>query len=124
MIRPVAASCAAVVLAAVLSGCVATVNGSAVQAREGGPQSVNVPTLAASDLDGVLLSVGAVNGIMDATGIRQAASSEDMSDNSDAVSDIDCLGAIYGAPTSARWRAGTPRCCPPPPRRGSRAPRR
>ena len=96
MIRPVPAACAAVMLGALLSGCVATVGGTAVQAHGAGPTSVNVPKLAESDLGRVLLSVGAINGIMDATGIRQAASSEDMSDNSDAVSDLDCLGAIYG----------------------------
>lgn len=84
-------------LGAVLSGCVATVGGTAVQARGAGPVSVNVPKLEESDLDQVMLSVGAINGIMDATGIRQAASTQGMSDNSDAVSDIDCLGAIYGA---------------------------
>ena len=84
-------------LGAVLSGCVATVGGTAVQARGAGPVSVNVPKLEESDLGQVMLSVGAINGIMDATGIRQVASTEGMSDNSDAVSDIDCLGAIYGA---------------------------
>jgi hypothetical protein len=84
-------------LGAVLSGCVATVGGTAVQARGAGRTSVNVPKLEESDLGRVLLSVGAINGIMDATGIRQVASTEGMSDNSDAVSDIDCLGAIYGA---------------------------
>jgi hypothetical protein len=97
VIRPVPAACAAVMLGVVLSGCVATVGGTAVQARGGGPTSVNVPTLEESDLDRVLLTVGAINGIMGATGIRQTASSEDMSDHSDAVSDLDCLGAIYGA---------------------------
>jgi len=84
-------------LGAVLSGCVVTVGGTAVQARGAGPVSVNVPKLEESDLGQVMLSVGAINGIMDATGIRQVASTEGMSDNSDAVSDIDCLGAIYGA---------------------------
>ena len=97
MIRPVPAVCAAVMLGATLSGCVATVGGTAVQAHGVGPTSVDVPRLEKSDLDRVLLTVGAINGIMDATGIRQAASSEAMSDNSDAVSDMDCLGAIYGA---------------------------
>lgn len=97
VIRPVPAACAAVMFGALLSGCATTVGGTAVQARGGGATSVNVPTLEKSDLDRVLLTVGAINGIMDATGIRGAASSEDMSDNSDVVSDIDCLGAIYGA---------------------------
>jgi PknH-like extracellular domain len=97
VIRPVPAVCAAVMLSTLLAGCLSTVGGTAVQAHGGEPTSVNVPKLEESDLNRVLLTVGAVNGIMDATGIRQAASSGDMSDNSDAVSDIDCLGAIYGA---------------------------
>lgn len=97
MTGPVPAACVAVMLGALLSGCVTTVGGTAVQARGTETTSVNVPTLEESDLNRVLLSVGAINGIMDATGIRQAASAEEMSDNSDAVSDIDCLGAIYGA---------------------------
>jgi hypothetical protein len=56
-----------------------------------------VATLEESDLDRVLLSAGEVNGVMGATGIRVTASSQSMSDNSDGVSDVDCLGAIYGA---------------------------
>ena len=97
MIRPVPAVCAALTLGALLSGCVSTVGGNAVQARGGGPGPSEVPTLTESDLARVMLTAGAINGIMNATGIRQSASSEDMSDNSDVVSDVDCLGAIYGA---------------------------
>lgn len=88
--------CVVVIVGGLLSGCASTVGGTAVRAQ-GGPSSVAVHTLAESDLDRVLLSAGAVNGIMGATGIRVTASSEDLSDNSDGVSDLDCLGAIYGA---------------------------
>ncbi|AQT79511.1 sensor domain-containing protein [Mycolicibacterium litorale] len=88
--------CVALIAGSLLSGCVTTVGGAAVRAP-GGPSSIDVPILAESDLDHVLLSPGAVNGIMGATGIRVTASSEDLSDNSDGVSDLDCLGAIYGA---------------------------
>lgn len=89
--------CTAVLVAALLSGCVSTIGGTALRAQGGGPAPGDVPTLVEADLDRVLLSAGAINGIMDATGIRVTASSQNMSDNSDGVSDVDCLGAIYGA---------------------------
>ncbi|KDF01583.1 hypothetical protein Y900_022265 [Mycolicibacterium aromaticivorans JS19b1 = JCM 16368] len=89
--------CAAVLVSVLLSGCVSTVGGTALRGESTGPGSVDVPTLTESDLDRVLLGAGEVNGIMGATGIRMTASSQDMSDNSDGVSDVDCLGAIYGA---------------------------
>lgn len=88
--------CVALIIGGLLPGCASTVGGTAVRAQ-GGPGSVDVHNLTESDLDRVLLNVGAVNGIMGATGIRVTASSEDLSDNSDGVSDLDCLGAIYGA---------------------------
>ncbi|WP_370510205.1 sensor domain-containing protein [Mycobacterium sp. SA01] len=89
--------CAAVLVSVLLSGCVSTVGGTALRADSALPTSVDVPTLTESDLDRVLLSAGEVNGIMGATGIRVTGSSQNMSDNSDGVSDVDCLGAIYGA---------------------------
>jgi PknH-like extracellular domain len=82
---------------ALLSGCVSTVGGTALRAQTSGPISTDVPKLEESDLERVLLSAGEVNGVMGATGIRVTASSQNMSDNSDGVSDVDCLGAIYGA---------------------------
>lgn len=91
------AFCAAVLVGALLSGCVSTVSGTALRGQGAGPTPTNVPKLEESDLDRVLLSAGEVNGVMDATGIRVTASSQSMSDNSDGVSDVDCLGAIYGA---------------------------
>ncbi|QEN13617.1 sensor domain-containing protein [Mycolicibacterium sp. ELW1] len=89
--------CAAVLFSALLSGCESTVGGTALRGQSAGPASFDVPTLTESDLDRVLLTPGEVNGIMGATGIRMTASSQNMSDNSDGVSDVDCLGAIYGA---------------------------
>ena len=89
--------CGVVLLGAALSGCVSSVAGTAVRGESAGPIPVDVPQLTDADLGRVLLSVGAVNGVMDATAMRVSASSEDMSDNSDRVSDTDCLGAIYGA---------------------------
>lgn len=89
--------CTAALVGALLSGCVSTVGGTALRAQGGGPIPGDVPTLEDADLDRILLSAGEINGIMDATGIRVTASSQNMSDNSDGVSDVDCLGAIYGA---------------------------
>lgn len=101
--------CTAVLVGALLSGCVSTVSGTALRGQGAGPVPVGVPELDESDLERVLLSAGEVNGIMDATAIRVTASSEDMSDNSDGVSDVDCLGAIYGAEqlvySGSDWRA-------------------
>lgn len=97
MIRPVPAVCAALVVGVVLSGCASTVQGTAVRAQGGGVAPANLPELKESDLGRVMLSAGEINGIMGATGIRGGGSSDEMSDNSDVVSDVDCLGAIYGA---------------------------
>ncbi|BBX08751.1 sensor domain-containing protein [Mycolicibacterium aichiense] len=89
--------CAALVVSALLSGCVSTVGGTALRGDSADLEMFDVPTLTESDLDRVLLTAGEVNGIMGATGIRMTASSQNMSDNSDGVSDVDCLAAIYGA---------------------------
>lgn len=97
MKRCVPVLCTAFLVGAVVSGCVSTVGGTALPGQAGGPSVTDVPKLEEGDLDRVLLNAGQVNGVMGATGIRVTASSQDMSDNSDGVSDVDCLGAIYGA---------------------------
>ena len=97
MNRPAPVFCTAILVGALLSGCVSTVSGTALRGQGSGPIPANVAELAESDLDRVLLNAGEVNGVMGATGIRVTASSQNMSDNSDGVSDVDCLGAIYGA---------------------------
>ncbi|WP_179468256.1 sensor domain-containing protein [Mycolicibacterium vinylchloridicum] len=97
MNRCAPAFCTAVLVGALLSGCVSTVSGTALRGQGGGPVPTDVARLDESDLDRVLLSSGEVNGVMGATGIRVTASAQSLSDNSDGVSDIDCLGAIYGA---------------------------
>ncbi|SBS79424.1 conserved exported hypothetical protein [uncultured Mycobacterium sp.] len=97
MNRRAPAFCTAVLVGALLSGCVSTVSGTALRGQGAAPTPANVPKLEESDLDRVLLSAGEVNGVMGATAIRVTASSQNMSDNSDGVSDVDCLGAIYGA---------------------------
>lgn len=85
----------AILLCGLTSSCATTITGTAV--RAGGPVPVDVPQLSESDLERVLIRASAVNGIMGAHGMEVVASSEELSDNSDVVSDRDCLGAIYGA---------------------------
>ncbi|GAB7069328.1 sensor domain-containing protein [Mycolicibacterium hodleri] len=88
--------CAAVaVAAAVCSGCANTVKGVAVRDVDANPTDVR--PLRESQLDEVLLSIAQLNGIAGATQMEVALSDERMSDNSDAVSDPDCLGSIFGA---------------------------
>lgn len=85
----------AILLCGLMSACATTISGTAV--RAGGQAPVDVPKLSESDLERVLIRASAINGIMGAHGMEVVASSEDLSDNSDVVSDRECLGAIYGA---------------------------
>lgn len=87
----------ALVAGLLLSGCVSTVVGTAVRANNARPNPEDVPELTESDLDRIMLSIGELNGIAGTTQMKIASTSEEMTDNSDAVSDLDCLGAIYGA---------------------------
>ncbi|MFN8088940.1 MAG: sensor domain-containing protein [Mycobacterium sp.] len=93
--RGISALGCAILLCGLISACATTIEGTAV--RAGGPAPADVPQLSESDLERVLIRASAVNGIMGARGMEVVASSEDLSDNSDVVSDRDCLGAIYGA---------------------------
>jgi outer membrane murein-binding lipoprotein Lpp len=86
----------AVIAASVLlSGCVSTVSGTAVRAQHAAP--IDVPALTEAKLDDVLLSIGELNGIVGSTQMKVTSELEEMTDHSGAVSDPDCLGAIYGA---------------------------
>ena len=78
-----------------LSGCVSTVPGTAVRPHNAAP--VNVPPMTDAKLDGVLLSIGELNGIMGSTQMKVTSKLDEMTDHSGKVSDPDCLGAIYGA---------------------------
>ncbi len=78
-----------------LTGCVSTVAGTAVRARNAGP--VDVPRLDESVLDRVMLSIGELNGIVGSTTMKITNDLDDMTDHSADVSDPDCLGAIFGA---------------------------
>jgi hypothetical protein len=83
------------VAAALLSGCLSTVSGNAVREQHTG--GTDVPLLGMSKLDGVMLSVGALNGIVGSTQMKVAIELQQMNDHSAAVSDPDCVGSIYGA---------------------------
>jgi hypothetical protein len=86
---------AAVGSVVVSSGCTSTVSGVAVRDADAVPADVR--PLRASQLDGVLLSIAQLNGIAGATQMEVVLDGDKMSDNSDAVSDPDCLGSIFGA---------------------------
>lgn len=85
----------AVLVAVLLSGCVSTVDGTAVAGRSAGPREV--APLRESQLDGVLLTIGELNAVMGSTRVEITGDYDDMSDLSAEVSDPDCLGAVYGA---------------------------
>jgi PknH-like protein len=88
--------CAALVAAAVASsGCASTVKGVAVRDVDAKPTDVR--PLREAQLDDVMLSIAQLNGIAGATQMEVVLSGDRMSDNSDAVSDPDCLGSIFGA---------------------------
>ena len=97
---------AATALVAVVasSGCAATVAGSAV--RDGNAAPTDVPPLAESQLDGLLLDLGELNGIVGATQLETIIASREMSSNSDAVSDPVCLGSIFGAEERVYGQSG------------------
>ena len=78
-----------------LSGCVATVPGTAV--RDGHAVPANVPPLDEAALKRVLLSIDEVNEIMGTKNLEVTSEIDDMTDSSNKVSDPDCLGAMFGA---------------------------
>ena len=93
------AACAVVIAASVqLTGCVSTVGGTAVRARNAG--SVDVPPLDESALDDVMLSIGELNGIVGSTTMKISSDLDNMTDQAGGVSDPDCLGALNGAEES------------------------
>ena len=95
MTRPVPAVLLFVVVAfgVVTTGCTSVVEGAAVKAQSSVPAD-NVPPLDESALDGLLLSNRDLNKISGVE-LESFYSSDEMNDNSDLVSDVDCLGAVY-----------------------------
>jgi hypothetical protein len=90
---PALALCVAVTFAALTTGCTSTVQGAAVKAKGSVPAD-NVPPIEESDLADLLLSNGDLNKI---AGVEMESfySAEEMNDNADLISDVDCLGAVY-----------------------------
>ncbi|MDG5482647.1 sensor domain-containing protein [Mycolicibacterium gadium] len=87
---------AAVIAASVLlTGCVSTVTGTAIRPPNAGRS--DVPPLDESQLDDLVLSIGEVNAVMGSSAMEVTSELDEMTDHSDAVSDTECLGAIYGA---------------------------
>ena len=86
---------AAVATVMALTGCVSTVSGTAVRSANTVP--TNVPELAESALERVLLPIDDVNDIMGTSDLAVTSDIDDMTDSSDKVSDPDCLGAMFGA---------------------------
>jgi hypothetical protein len=95
MIRALLGVAAAVLSAAVVTGCVHSVSGSAVRAT--GAVAVPGPVLTEADLRSVLVSIDELNRIVGSTRMQVTSQLADMSDHSDNVSDPGCLGAVYGA---------------------------
>jgi hypothetical protein len=89
---PVFTLCVAVAFGT-LTGCTSTVRGEAVKPPASVP-SDDVPPLEASALDGLMLSNSALDKISGVE-LESFYDSEEMNDNADLVSDLDCLGAIY-----------------------------
>ncbi|MDA2890186.1 sensor domain-containing protein [Mycolicibacterium sp. BiH015] len=78
-----------------ITGCVSTTVGQAVRGHGAG--SVDVPPLDEAELDEILLTIGEINGILGSTQMKVTSELDEMTDNSEKVSDPDCLGAVYGA---------------------------
>jgi hypothetical protein len=95
MTRPVSvfALCVAVAFAVLTTGCTSTVQGAAVKPDSSVP-SDDVPALEESALDGLMLTGGALDKISGVE-LESLYDAEEMNDNADVVSDVDCLGAIY-----------------------------
>jgi hypothetical protein len=85
----------AIATAATLSACTSTVAGNAVRDKDAAP--FDVAPLEESQLDRVMLSIDELNSIVGSTDLEVVSEMEEMSDNSRAVSDPDCLGVLFGA---------------------------
>jgi hypothetical protein len=97
-IGALARACAAgvaVAMTVLLSGCTSAVSGSAVRDKDAAP--LDVPPLRAAQLDDVMLRIDEINSILGSADIEVVSDMSEMSDNSHAVSDPDCLGVIFGA---------------------------
>jgi len=83
----------AVAFGVLTTGCTSTVQGAAVKPNSSVP-SDDVAPLEESALDGLMLTSSALDKISGVE-LESLYDAEEMNDNSDVVSDVDCLGAIY-----------------------------
>ncbi len=90
---PVLAVCVAVTFGVLTTGCTSTVDGAAVKSQGSVPLD-DVPPLEESALDGLMLSNKALDEIAGVE-LESIYSTDEMNDNADLVSAVDCLGAIY-----------------------------
>jgi hypothetical protein len=88
---PLFALCVA--LTVPMTACTSTVQGVAVKPASSVPAD-DVPPLDESALDGLMLSNNALNRISGVE-LESLYDSDEMNDNADLVSDVECLGAIY-----------------------------
>lgn len=87
------ALCVAVAFGVLTTGCTSVVAGSAVKSSASVP-SDDVPPLEESALDDLMLGSAVLDKIAGVE-LESLYDAEEMNDNADLVSDIDCLGAIY-----------------------------
>jgi hypothetical protein len=92
-LSPIFVLCVAITLGVAATACTSTVEGAAVKSHGSVPAD-DVPPLEESALDGLMLTNNALNKIADVE-LESFYSTDEMNDNGDAVSDVDCLGAIY-----------------------------
>lgn len=85
----------AVAASAWISGCTSVIDGDAVRAA-GGPPPGQSP-LQEGDLDEFLLSDDELNATLGSSSIEITEQFDEMTDDSDDISDTDCLGAVYTA---------------------------
>lgn len=104
---PVFALCAAVAFGVLMTGCTSTVRGAAVKPQSAVPAD-DVPPLDGADLDDLLLSNGDLNKISGVE-LESFYATDEMNDNADLVSNVDCLGAVYPGEDAvydgSRWSA-------------------
>jgi hypothetical protein len=90
---PVFAFCVAVAFGILTTGCTSTVAGEAVKSASSVPAD-DVPAFEESALDTLMLSNSDLEKI---SGVEMESlySAEEMNDNADLISNLDCVGAIY-----------------------------
>jgi hypothetical protein len=91
-LAPIFALCVAITLGVPATACTSTVEGAAVKPQSSVPAD-DVPPLEESALDSLLLSGNTLNKIAGVE-LESFYSTDEMNDNADMVSDVDCIGAI------------------------------